>query len=165
MSPHSPEPRWLNQEEQQFWRLLIKAKVKLDRALDHTLQQSEGLSSTEFAVLVTLSEAPEHSLRLKDLCCTLDWDRSRASHQITRMQRRGFVEKLKCDGDARGVVVSLCDEGLRRLEQAAPDHVEVVRRIVFDDLDQNDLPAIIRFLEQVAHNSHDDALQAGCKER
>ncbi len=143
-------PRWLNDEEQALWRSLLAASRKVDRVIDETLQAGSDLSASEFAVLVALSEAEDHQLRLRELCSGLNWDRSRTSHQVTRMERRGLVTKNKCPGDARGVLVSLTGEGMSRLEQAAPDHVESVRRTVFDHLDPGDVPALRRFLDGIA---------------
>lgn len=128
------EPRWLTDDEQSLWRLMLAAQRKVDRVIDDTLQQGSELSMSEFAVLVSLSEAEEGSLRLRDLCTGLDWDRSRTSHQITRMQRRGLVEKNRSEGDARGVMVTITDDGFRRLQLAAPEHVESVRRLAFDHM-------------------------------
>ena len=112
------DPRWLNDDEQELWRLMLAASRKISRVIDDTLQAESDLSSSEFAVLVSLSEAENHSLRLRDLCAVLDWDRSRTSHQVTRMEKRGLVTKAKSPGDARGVLVCLTDEGMRRLEAA-----------------------------------------------
>ncbi|SDL65787.1 DNA-binding transcriptional regulator, MarR family [Corynebacterium mycetoides] len=139
------QPRWLNDNEQALWRLLLAATRKLDRVIDETLQAGSTLSSSEFSVLVALSEAKGHELRLRDLCAQLDWDRSRTSHQVTRMEKRGLLTKCKSPGDARGVLVQLTDEGMERVAQAAPDHVESVRRIVFDHLNPDDVPALQRF--------------------
>ena len=141
------EPRWLNEKEQAFWRLLLDTVRKLDLVVEASLLDSADLSSPEFSVLVTLSEADNHCLRLRDLCTELTWDRSRASHQITRMERRGLVTKEKSPGDGRGVVVRLTDLGMERLKAAVPDHVETVRRVVFDDLDYDDIPVIRGFFE------------------
>ncbi|MDY5786108.1 MULTISPECIES: MarR family winged helix-turn-helix transcriptional regulator [unclassified Corynebacterium] len=143
-------PRWLNEEEQSLWRALLAASRKVNRVIDETLQTGSDLSASEFAVLVQLSEAPERQLRLRELRSGLDWDRSRTSHQVTRMERRGLVSKTKSPGDARGVLVQLTDEGFKRLEQAAPDHVESVRRIVFDHLNPEDVPSLRRFLQGIA---------------
>ena len=46
-------------------------------------------------------------MRLRDMCQELDWDRSRTSHQVTRMDKKGLVAKVKCAGDARGVNVEI----------------------------------------------------------
>ncbi|WKD57854.1 MarR family protein [Corynebacterium capitovis DSM 44611] len=129
---------------------MLAAARKVDRVIGDTLLAGSNLSSPEFAVLVELSEAEDREMRLRDLCSCLDWDRSRTSHQVTRMEKRGLVTKCKSPGDARGVLVSLTDEGLARLEMAAPEHVESVRRVVFDHLDSADVPVLRRFLEGVA---------------
>lgn len=128
---------------------MLASSRKVDRVIDETLQSGSNLSASEFAVLVSLSEADGHALRLRDLCADLDWDRSRTSHQVTRMERRGLLTKCKSPGDARGVLVALTDDGMARVTQAAPAHVESVRRIVFDHLDPEDIPALRRFLEGV----------------
>lgn len=145
----STTPRWLNEEEQGVWRLMLAASRKIDRSLDETLQLGQNLSSSEFSVLVSLSEAPEEQLRLRDLCSDLDWDRSRTSHQVTRMERRGLVAKCKSEGDARGVIVSLTDEGRSRLQHAAPEHVENVRRLIFDHLSPAQMQGLRTVMEQI----------------
>lgn len=143
------EARWLNDDEQALWRLILAGMRKIDRVIDDTLQACSDLSSSEFSVLVSLSEAEDQALRLRDLCAGLGWDRSRTSHQITRMERRGLVTKRKSEGDARGVIVSLTDEGMRRLRSAAPEHVESVRRVVFDHMTPQQHAQLKTFMEQV----------------
>ena len=95
--------RWLNEEEQDLWRHLLASIRKINRGMEETLLACGEISISEYSVLVSLSEAPNKTLRLRELCSELDWDRSRASHQITRMEKRGLVRKERCSGDARGV--------------------------------------------------------------
>ena len=141
--------RWLNEEEQDLWRHLLASIRKINRGMEETLLACGEISISEYSVLVSLSEAPNKTLRLRELCSELDWDRSRASHQITRMEKRGLVRKERCSGDARGVEVVLTDTGMERLEASVPEHVESVRRMVFDHLDPADAPALLRFCEGV----------------
>lgn len=128
------QPRWLTEDEQHLWRLILAASKKVNNAIDERLQETAAMSAPEFSILVVLSEAPERTMRLRELCAELQWDRSRASHQVTRMEKRGLVLKKVCPGDARGVLVTITDEGFTRLESAVPDHVETVRRLIFDQL-------------------------------
>ncbi|MFC6146431.1 MarR family winged helix-turn-helix transcriptional regulator [Corynebacterium nasicanis] len=141
--------RWLNDDEQALWRLILAGMRKIDRVMDDTLQACSDLSTSEFSVLVSLSEAEDQSLRLRDLCAGLEWDRSRTSHQITRMERRGLVDKRRSEGDGRGVIVSLTEEGMSRLRSAAPEHVEVVRRIIFDHMTPEQHAQLSSFMQQV----------------
>lgn len=149
---------WLTDEEQELWRLMITAAGKISRTIDDALQATSNLSSSEFAVLVVLSEAEDRECRLRDLCTALSWDRSRASHLVSRMERRGLVTKGPCPDDARGVLVTLTDEGMERIVDAAPDHVEVVRRLVFDGLELVDVDDVKRLLNNILETDVSDLL-------
>ncbi|MDO5076552.1 MarR family winged helix-turn-helix transcriptional regulator [Corynebacterium sp.] len=142
-------PRWLNDEEQELWRDLLAAVRYVDRGMDVTLQEGHGISVPEFAVLVHLSESNAMETRLRDLCASLEWDRSRTSHQITRMERRGLVVKQKCSDDGRGVIVELTAEGRRRLESAAPEHVNSVRKLFFDNITEDEMRALKPILDRI----------------
>lgn len=137
---------------------MISGFTAISRTIDDRLQAGSDLSSSEYAVLVVLSEAQERTLRLRELCAELGWDRSRASHQVTRMAKRGLLAKEKCPGDARGVLIALTEEGMRRLQDAVPDHVETVRRLVFDHLDEDRSAQLRGFFTDVleADVSHPD---------
>ena len=117
--------------------------------MDETLKAGGEVSASEFAVLVALSEAPEQHLRLHELCTQLEWDRSRASHQVTRMEKRGLLYKEPDAVDARGINVCVTHVGIEHLRRAAPEHVESVRRMVFDHLQPEDVPALRRFFNGV----------------
>ncbi|MDO4631686.1 MAG: MarR family winged helix-turn-helix transcriptional regulator [Corynebacterium sp.] len=142
-------PNWLSDDEQKFWRLLLAASRKVNHHIENVLQDQHNLTSSEFAVLVNLSESPEKEIRLRDLCAVLDWDRSRASHQVTRMEKRGLLSKRRCIGDGRGVIIELTEEGERRIKEAAPDHVESVREIVFDSLEPELVEPVGKFLQNI----------------
>ena len=143
------QTRWLDDEEQELWRLLLGAVRKINRGMDETLKAGGEVSASEFAVLVALSEAPGQHLRLHELCTQLEWDRSRASHQVTRMEKRGLLYKEPDAVDARGINVCVTHVGIEHLRRAAPEHVESVRRMVFDHLQPEDVPALRRFFNGV----------------
>ena len=143
------QTRWLDDEEQELWRLLLGAVRKINRGMDETLKAGGEVSASEFAVLVALSEAPEQHLRLHELCTQLEWDRSRASHQVTRREKRGLLYKEPDAVDARGINVCVTHVGIEHLRRAAPEHVESVRRMVFDHLQPEDVPALRRFFNGV----------------
>ena len=77
--------------------------------------------------------------------CGIDPER----HTITRMEKRGLLRKERFSGDGRGVSVVLTDEGMERLKRAVPNHVESVRRLIFDHLHEEDIPSIRRFMNAV----------------
>jgi len=97
------------------------------------------MSAADYAVMVPLSEAPNGQLRTKDLGIALGWDRSRTSHQVTRMVKRGLLVRDFCEDDARGSVVGLTPSGRAAIERAAPKHVALVRQLFFDPLSDDEL--------------------------
>lgn len=121
-------------EEKRLWRLFLDSHRTVKLGIDDALLSSSSLSTAEFSVLASLSDSGEHGARLRELCETLGWDRSRTSHQIARMERRGLVTKTACPVDGRGVVVTMTDAGRQHFELGLVDYVESVRRLVFDRL-------------------------------
>ena len=106
----------------------------LPAALNRQLQQDCGLTLPEYEVLVQLSEAPGRRLRPFQICEGLNWEQSRLSHQLTRMERRGLVSRHGCAADGRGAFIELTAVGAEVVSAAAPRHVATVRRLIFDQL-------------------------------
>ncbi|MEU0250405.1 MarR family winged helix-turn-helix transcriptional regulator [Streptomyces sp. NPDC006235] len=127
---------WLTTEEQQAWRGLVNLTAHLQSILGRQLQDEHGISLADYEVLGRLHDAPDRRLRARDLGASLAWEQSRLSHQLARMQRRGLVEREECETDRRGATFRLTPTGLTAITQAAPSHVEAVRRLVFDALSQ-----------------------------
>jgi DNA-binding MarR family transcriptional regulator len=126
---------WLSEDEQRAWRTYLRMGSLLPAALNRQLQHDCGLTLPEYEVLVQLSEAPGYRLRPFQICDALNWEQSRLSHQLTRMQHRGLVTRQECEADGRGAFVVLTAAGADAIEAAAPQHVATVRRLIFDRLD------------------------------
>ena len=92
------QPHWLTDEEQQAWRATVQLSQLLMRQLDRDLAR-HGLNGRDYEILVELSEAPDHRLRMTDLADATSQSRSRLSHQITRMEKRALVRRDGCEGE------------------------------------------------------------------
>src|ERR1700759_3426285 len=123
---------WLSDDEQQTWRTYLRMSSLLPAALNRQLQQDCGLTLPEYEVLVQLSESPERRLRPFQVCDALNWEQSRLSHQLTRMERRGLVLRRDCMADGRRGYVEPPPAGAEAIDAAAPRHVATVRGLVFD---------------------------------
>ena len=143
--------RWLSEAEQRAWRGLLQMTTKLEARLIRELQEAGGLSLADYDVLVPLSEAPQGRLRVFELASDLGWERSRLSHHLGRMQRRGLVTREDCAADRRGAFVVLTDQGRTAIEEAAPAHVETVRRLVFEGLSAEQVRSLQSLTESVLH--------------
>ncbi|MCW2889488.1 MAG: hypothetical protein QOE54_449 [Streptosporangiaceae bacterium] len=127
-------PRWLSDDEQQTWRSLLVVLTRLDEALDRQLQRDAGMPHAYYMILVMLSEADGRSLRMSDLSAMTNYSQSRLSHAAARLEERGWIRRERSPADKRGSVAVLTDAGFAALAEAAPGHVEEVRRRVFDPL-------------------------------
>ena len=138
--------RWLTEREQRAWRAYLDMNSRLTARLNRELQDESGLSIADFSVLVQLSEHVDARMRVLELARALRWEKSRLSHQLSRMQQRGLVERSNCTEDRRGAFMLLTDRGREAIEQAAPRHVEAVRQYLFDALTDDQ----VRTLEAIA---------------
>jgi DNA-binding MarR family transcriptional regulator len=127
-------PRWLSDDEQQTWRSLLVVLTRLDEALDRQLQRDAGMPHAYYMILVMLSEADGRSLRMSDLSAMTNYSQSRLSHAAARLEERSWIRRERSPADKRGSVAVLTDAGFAALAEAAPGHVEEVRRRVFDPL-------------------------------
>src|SRR5260370_15127362 len=127
------QPNWLTDEEQRAGRATGQLSPLLLRQLDRDLI-AQGLNGRDYEILVELSEAPDHRLRMTDLADATSQSRSRLSHQISRMEKRGLVRRDDCEGDKRGTFAVLTRAGFEAIERVAPHHVENVRRPFIDRL-------------------------------
>ncbi|REE97457.1 MarR family winged helix-turn-helix transcriptional regulator [Thermomonospora umbrina] len=144
------EPRWLDARQQRDWRSFIEGSVRLHDLLERDLKAKHGLSTSEYEIMVRLSEAPGHALRMAELAEHASQSRSRLSHTCGRLESKGLVRRESCANDKRGVFAQLTEEGYAALERAARDHVETVRDFFIDLIAPEDLEAIGRAFTAVS---------------
>jgi DNA-binding MarR family transcriptional regulator len=140
---------WLTGDEERTWRGLVRMTSALNARLNRELQRTSGLSLADYDVLVLLTEAPDGRLRIFRLAAELHWEQSRLSHHLARMQHRGLVAREECPTDKRGAYIGLTAAGRAAIEAAAPAHVALVRRLVFDGVPAGGLAEVDAFLARV----------------
>lgn len=145
-----PDRAIISDDEWAVWRGFLDMRRRLDVALERQLQRDADISHAEFSVLATLFEAPERHLRVGELGAQLMWEKSRVSHQVSRMERRGLVERRACDLDARGTWVQLTAEGARVVLGALRPHFTMLREAIFDVLSPAELAAFGAASDRIA---------------
>jgi DNA-binding MarR family transcriptional regulator len=153
--------RWLDDQEQLAWRGWLALNAELPALLNRQLQRDSDLSLQDFDVLVRLTDGGSGRLRVSELATALAWERSRLSHHVKRMAARGLVVREECEDDGRGAFVVLTDEGRAAIEAAAPDHVTVVRRLVFDALTRREVAALGRITDKLLSRLAEEQQPAG----
>src|SRR3984893_12287077 len=121
------KPQWLDEREARLWRSLLRLNQELPSVLEDQITRDAGLSGADYAVLVPLSESPDGMLRARELGREILWDRSRLSHHVSRMEKRGLVAREECAEDGRGAMVRLTEAGRAAIEGAAPEDGPPVR--------------------------------------
>ncbi len=149
-------PRWLNEEETRFWRTFIVASMLLDARLNRELVEGHRLALDDYVIFVVLSEQPEHQMRMSALAEVVVASKSKLSHQISRLERAGFVRRDGCQSDGRGVFAVLTPQGRKLLEASAPTHVEGVRRHLVDLVSEDEREVLTEVFERVARHLRDE---------
>jgi DNA-binding MarR family transcriptional regulator len=137
-----PERTVVTDEEWAVWRSFLEMRRRLEDTLQRELQQNSDISGPEYSVLISLFEAPGRQLRVGQLGASLAWEKSRVSHQVSRMEKRGLVERQLCDADARGTWVGLTPTGSRAVLAAMRPHAARLRHHFFDALSPEQLAVI-----------------------
>lgn len=145
----TPAGDWLDEREHRAWRGYLRANTLLSATLNRELQRHAELSNADYEVLVNLSEAADHRLRPFELGDAMQWEKSRLSHHLKRMEARGLVAREDCPSDARGAFVAVTDTGMAAITEAAPLHVADVRRYFIDVLTSEQLDALIEISDAV----------------
>lgn len=150
------EPRWLNADERRAWLALLSINTLLPAALDTQLQAAGKLSLFDYNVLAMLSEAEGRFLPMSELAARTSASLSRLSHVVTKLQRRGWVEREAHPGDARVTVAHLTEAGMETIVSLAPGHVDAVRALMLDAMTDDDVADLARIAEKIVARLDDD---------
>ena len=154
--------RWLDEDEQASWLPLAGVMLKLSPALDSQLQRDSELTHFDYLCLAMLSESDERTLRMSELAARTNASLSRLSHVISKLERKGWVERRPSPQSRRVTLVGLTEDGWQVLVAAAPGHVETVRELVFDDLSPEDVAALCRIAGHIVERIEASRLKSTC---
>lgn len=132
---------WLSRAEQEAWRAYLDGTRMLFAALDRQLATDSDLTLTDYDILVRLSESPGGRLRMRELADLTLSTRSGVTRAVTRAEQAGWVRRVECEEDRRGMNAELTEAGRAKLAASAPGHVRAVRdmltsRLTPEQIDQ-----------------------------
>ncbi|MGJ6967660.1 MarR family winged helix-turn-helix transcriptional regulator [Streptosporangium sp. G11] len=134
-------------EELRIWRNYIETAETLRTLLEGRLQSESSLSSADYRVLLALSEADRRTMRSSELAQLIGWQRSRLSHHLGRMEKRGLVRRAPCPDDVHGIDVRLTDFGAESFRHGSVPHLRDVRELFVDALSPEQLVKVDEFTE------------------
>src|SRR5580658_2771352 len=135
-------PRPLSPQELRIWHAFMFMGEDVLGRVGRDIAQATGLSGAEFGVLSRLAAIGRGEMRQQALASVMAWDKSRLSHQLTRMQERKLIERRPTDG--KSVLVTLTKLGREKLDAARPIHAVSVRRNLLSRLTQEQIDTIVR---------------------
>jgi DNA-binding MarR family transcriptional regulator len=139
----------LDAREVAAWRGLLRSHAALVRELDRELEAAHGLPLNEYEVLFLLARAPDGRLRMSELADQVLLSQSGLTRLADRLERAGFVVRVRCAEDRRGLFAQITDEGRSRFANARQTHLEGVQRLFLSRLQPAQLDALALAWEAV----------------
>jgi DNA-binding MarR family transcriptional regulator len=143
--PLTPSQQWT-------WLQYMQVYHRLEYEMNRQLQTDSGVSLGDYTVMNAVSQAPQGRTQLTALATVIGWERSRLSHHLVRMERRGLVQRIPSATDRRSTDVALTAAGWDLLREAAPVHAAWVRQAFFGDLEPDQESALGAVLAAVYEN-------------
>ena len=140
-TPNATSARWLDPTEMVAWRTYVETVADLEAAMEVDLAPT-GLMPGDYQVFVYLSEAEDRAVRMCDLAGKLQLSPSGLTRRLDGLVQAGWVERRPSATDRRVMLAVLTPAGFDKLVEAAPVHVDSVRRHMIDLLTVDELRAI-----------------------
>ena len=144
-----PDVRWLTAEELDSWLSVVRLMTWLPWSIDQQLQRDSKLGMVEYQVLAMLSGSSDRTMRMSSLAEVTNASLSRLSRVVTRLERRGLVQRESDPTDGRFTNAILTEDGFQTLGEAAPGHVSLVRSLVVDVLSPEQLRRLGRDADRI----------------
>lgn len=142
----------LNEEEMRIWHMWKGSFQSIFSRVIKEMSEHTGLSEGDYGVLDRLVLFGDGSLRQQGLAVSMDWDKSRLSHHLTRMEKRGLLIRRPLDND-RGVQVIITSAGKSALDDARPIVAKAIRKHFLDQLTDQDIESITKMAERTKAES------------
>jgi DNA-binding MarR family transcriptional regulator len=132
------------------WRAFIETSERLRAIIGSRLQADSGLSTGDYSVLLSLSEAADHRARSSELAAKVGWERSRLSHHLGRMEQRGLIRRDDCATDSRGAEVVLTTAGADAFRRASAPHLHAIQELFVGALTPSQLASVRELTDTLA---------------
>ncbi|GGF30817.1 MarR family winged helix-turn-helix transcriptional regulator [Subtercola lobariae] len=139
----------LTEAEERAWSGMLNVTAALRKRMGAIVYEAAGLSETDYTVLVPIVYAGDTPLRSSELAEAINWDRSRLSHHLGRMETRGLIRRTQHSEDNRGAVLHITDSGLAALRQASGPHLRSIKSLFADALSATQIEALTEIVEDL----------------
>jgi DNA-binding MarR family transcriptional regulator len=141
------------------WIWLVVLFETMPAAIEKQLKADVGLNLFEYMVLARLSEESDRTLQMARLAEISNGSISRLSHAVTRLERRGWLDKQVGGAAQRHNTVTLTDAGYEALSAVAGSHVANVRRLLADPLTAGEIDSLVAIARKLVGAADPDAFE------
>ncbi|WP_078901680.1 MarR family winged helix-turn-helix transcriptional regulator [Actinacidiphila yeochonensis] len=117
---------------------LLESVSLLQYQLEQQLRTDGGISYAQFELLARLADATG-PLTMTQLADGIVYSRSGLTYQAGLLEKAGLITRGPDPGDDRATAVTLTEDGRSLIRRILPGHVQLVRRLLFDPLTEDDL--------------------------
>lgn len=122
----TPMSRPRNRSQQVAWRIFLNAHALVTKRVDAALLEAGCISYETYDVLITLSEAAGHRLRMSELADATFFSNSGISRRVGRLEKEGYLRREGCESDGRVFYAILTEAGKGALRLAWPVYEQVI---------------------------------------
>ena len=141
------EPKF-TKPEHEAWGGLLSTHSRMMSVIESDLQQRCGISHIEFEILLRLTFSEGNRLRIQDLAERSILTRSGTSRLVERLEKSGFVNRVKAAEDKRGAYAVLTDAGIAKFEVARKGHIALVKEEFLRKYSETELEALGELLNR-----------------
>jgi DNA-binding MarR family transcriptional regulator len=129
---------------------MVLAVGSVREVLEREIEGKGGVHLTWYEVMVNLSNAPGHRLRMQDLAERSLLSKSGLSQAVAHMEEAGFVRRENCESDRRGTFAVLTEAGERKFAEVEAVHLRAIQESFTSRLDEDEARALRTALERIA---------------
>jgi DNA-binding MarR family transcriptional regulator len=133
----------------QLMGLFIRTHRGLMESLGQELEESVGISSVFFDVLIHVGAAPDGRITMSRLSTDVALTTGGVTRLVDRMADAGLVARENCPSDRRSVHVVLTPKGHDVLGRAVACHIEGLERHLMEPLTPRDRDSLQVILSKV----------------
>lgn len=125
-------------QELAAWRGMLQVHARVTQQLDAQMRAEHGLSVSAYEVLMFLSDAPDHRMRMSEIAERVLLSRSGCTRLVDRLVQLGYVVRSAASTDGRGLYATLTEAGLEKARTARVTHHQGIRQFFLAHLTPTD---------------------------
>lgn len=129
----------------------IEAQARLVNLLGKSLEEKCSIPMVWFEVLVRLARSVDHQMSMGELGEQIELTSGGVTRLVDRIEKLGYVARKSCSRDRRIQYVVMTEQGLEKLKEAIPVHLENLQYWLIDVLSEDELLNLENSLEKLRH--------------